>query len=111
MRLAPESPIVLNNLAWSLAFGGKPELDRALKLIDAALAKGPGDPRIRDTRGRILAKQQRWSDAIVDLEACAKSQDGVADFHSVIAEVYEHLNLAELAERHRRRAAELAKSK
>ena len=108
-RLTPNSPAVLNNLAWTTAFGDKPDLARALQLIDAALVRAPGNVQLRDTRGRILAKLGRWQEALVELEACLEHFEGQADFHRTIAGVYRRLELFELAERHDRFAAESEK--
>jgi tetratricopeptide (TPR) repeat protein len=108
VRMVPESPLALNNFAWSLAFGPKRELQRALKLVEVAAAKAPQEIRIRDTRGRILAELGRWAEAVVDLEACVSASENDADFHRTIARVYEKLALGELADRHRRQAEKLA---
>lgn len=108
-RLSPNSAAVLNNLAWSTAFGDKPDLPRALQLIDAALVRAPGNVQLRDTRGRILIKHGRWQEALVELEACVEHFEGQADFHRTIAGVYRRLELNELAERHERLAAESKK--
>src|SRR5262249_51520702 len=59
-RLAPELTPVTNNLAWALASGPGPDLPRALGLIDQALARAPGDPNLRGTRGRVLARMNRF---------------------------------------------------
>jgi tetratricopeptide (TPR) repeat protein len=106
-RLEPNFPAVLNNLAWTLAFGRKPDLPRALSLTNTALLKNPDDLRIRDTRGRILAKLGRPQEALADLEQCAEAQEGDATFHETIADVYRQLGLDEPAKRHRARAADL----
>jgi tetratricopeptide (TPR) repeat protein len=106
-RLNPQSGTVLNNLAWLLAFGEKPDLQRALALADAAVLKYPQDERLRDTRGRILAKLERWDAALADLEQCRRTYDSDPTFHRTLAEVYEQLGLAAPAEAHRRREREL----
>jgi tetratricopeptide (TPR) repeat protein len=108
-RLDPKLYQALNNLAWSLAFGPQPDYPRALAVIDSALAKAPNDLRMRDTRGRILAKLERWKDALIDLEACATLLRDDAEYHRVLAEVYDHLQLPDVAKRHRDKAIELSK--
>lgn len=106
-RLNPQSGAVMNNLAWLLAFGKQPDLQRALVLANAAVLRYPHDPRLRDTRGRIFAKLRRWSDALSDLEQCRQAYDADPTYHQTLAEVYEQLGLAEPAEAHRRREREL----
>lgn len=104
LRLAPQSPIILNNLAWSLSFGTPEELNRALVLVEAADKESPGNPQIQDTHGRILTKLGRWKDALVQFQACAKTYDRRADFHEVMSEVYAQLQLPALSKRHQERA-------
>jgi tetratricopeptide (TPR) repeat protein len=106
-RLDPQADVTLNNLAWVLATGPKPDLDRALKLAQAAVEITGGAVRTRETRLRILVKLGRWDEALRDAEACESHFRGRADFHRLAAEVYEHLKLAAPAEEHRKRAAEL----
>lgn len=103
-RLNPEFYQTLNNLAWAVAFGPKPDLERALRIANAAVEKAPSNARVRDTRGRILAKQQRWQEALVDLELCAAAMKNDAEYHRVIAKVYEKLGLSDVARSHREQA-------
>ena len=106
-RLNPDSYAALNNLAWGLASGDEPDLPRALTLIDEARRKAPNDLNVRDTRGRILAKLKRWPEALAELEAAAPLLRGNAEYHRATAEVYEALNLHDLA-RQAREAAQQA---
>lgn len=106
-RLAPQSPIILNNLAWSLAFGPKEDLNRALLLVQSADEKLPNNPQIQDTHGRILMKLGRWKDALVQFQACAKIYDDRSDFHKSLSEVYAKLDLPALSKRHQERADEI----
>jgi uncharacterized protein HemY len=74
-------------------------------VIEAALAMVPGDPRIRGTRGQVLAELGRWKDALADLEAAtADSQAGPGE-HLALAKVYDHLNNPDLAAEQRKKAA------
>lgn len=102
-RLDPQSSIALNNLAWTMLHADKPDLVRAERLANAAVALSPKDPHCRDTRFRILVRLGRYQDALPDLEFCAKAFAGDADFHRIAADVYDHLKLPELAAEHRRR--------
>lgn len=95
------APIVVNNLAWFLAFRDPPDLDRALHLIDEALARAPEDPRFLDTRGQIYTKQKRWDEAIADLERALAVEAPAAETHLALADCYEAKGLKDLAGRHR----------
>jgi tetratricopeptide (TPR) repeat protein len=103
-RLNPESAVVLNNLAWTLLHAESSELQRALSAADAAVSLGPRNIQFRDTRFRILAKMERWQQALSDLEFCAAGMKGDAGFHRAAAQVYDHLKLPDLAAEHRRLA-------
>lgn len=106
-RLDPEADVTLNNLAWVLATGPKPDLNRALKLAQAAVEITSGAVRTRETRLRILVKLGRWEEALRDVEACESFFRGRPDFHRLAADVYEQLKLNAPAEEHRKRADEL----
>jgi len=94
-------PAVLNNLAWVLTNADPPELDRALSLADAALELAPGHSEIRATRGQILARLERWHDAVADLELALTDFPDRTTLHGVLADAYTALGDEELAERHR----------
>ena len=93
-------PALLNHLAWALTQGETPDLERALRLADEAVKLAADQPEMRATRGRILARLQRWQEALTDLEAVLASSDEQAELHAVLAEVYTALGDTEMAERH-----------
>jgi predicted Zn-dependent protease len=93
-----------NNLAWLLAAGEKPDLPRALTIINQVLERWPGEPLYRETRGEILVKLQRWKDALPDLQGATVVKPDDAKLHKMLAETYEHLDAPGLAAEHRRRA-------
>lgn len=100
----PKSPLIANNLAWALATGPDPDLDRALSLIDAALAGTPKEPTLLATRGRILTRLKRWKEALTSLEAALPAQPNDQDLHADLAEVYTALGSPDLAAQHKRLA-------
>jgi uncharacterized protein HemY len=104
-RLAPEMPFVANNLAWFLVEGPNADPERALKLIDTAIARDPNELRFRSTRGHVLVRMKRWKDALFDLEAALPREAGVPDVHRDLASAYGALGMDDLAALHRRRAA------
>ena len=103
-RLAPQMPIVANNLAWVLAHSEPPDLSRGLKLIDQAIERWPDQPQCRGTRGSILARMQRWQEALPDLEAGLRARPDDNDLHRELATTYENLGEPDMAAAHRRHA-------
>jgi tetratricopeptide (TPR) repeat protein len=103
-RLDSRLPALLNHLAWSLTQGEQPDLERACRLIEEAVRLAPGEPELRGTRGRILARLQRWQEALTDLEAALAGSSEPQELHATLAEVYTALGDPDMAERHRTRA-------
>jgi tetratricopeptide (TPR) repeat protein len=103
-RLDPGSPVIANNLACALAAGPDPDLTRALAIINPVIALRPDEPRFRETRGQILARLERWQEALPDLKAALAVYPDRADLHRALAETYVHLNAPSMAAEHRRRA-------
>jgi Flp pilus assembly protein TadD len=106
-RLKPNMLVVLNNLAWTLAKNAPPQLDRALKLANAAVELSPDDPHVRDTRGRILAALGQYKEALVDLEIALPAMREDPEIHHVLADLYEDLGDEELQQTHQRLAEEI----
>jgi tetratricopeptide (TPR) repeat protein len=107
-RLMPEVPLLANNLASLLAEGDKPDLPRALAMINPVLERLPDHPIYRETRGEILLKMQRWKEALPDLQAALRLKYNSPELHRNLAETYEHLDAPGLAAEHRKRAEALA---
>jgi tetratricopeptide (TPR) repeat protein len=103
-RLDPSVPAFANNLAWALAIAPEPDLPRALTLIDQVVAQFPNDPRFRETRGQILAKLNRWKEALPDLQSALSVYPNSRELHGILAEPYDHLDAPGMAAQHRRRA-------
>ena len=106
-RLMPQMPAFVNNLAWILATGPNPDLPRALDTINPVIARWPGDPRFRETRGQILARMRRWKEALPDLEAALTVYPDDPELHRTLADTYEHLDAPAMAAEHRKRAGAL----
>ena len=104
-RLEPDSASTLNNIAWTLAHAGPPDLPRALELADRAVAAAPGHADYRDTRGFVLWKLGRYGDALADLRASLSAFPDRAETHLALADVYDHLGLPDPASAHRQAAA------
>ncbi len=63
LRIQPDNPLALNNLAYLLAEEGN-ELDAALTLAQRARQKQPNDPMIADTLGWIYIKKGLANNAL-----------------------------------------------
>ena len=101
LQLRDDLAIVMNNLAWMLAHQSeKPDLERALSLIEVAIEKSPGNPRFLDTRGTIYIKQKRWRDAITDLEQTVDSVPDRSETHRKLATAYKNLGMEDIADQH-----------
>ena len=61
-ELAPNLPVVANNMALMLALGSSSDLPQALALIQPLVDKFPDQPHFRDTRGQVLVKLGRWQE-------------------------------------------------
>ena len=100
-QLNSRLPALLSQLAWALTQAETPDLERALRLADEAVKLAPGQPAVLATRGRILARLQRWQEALTDLEAALAGSGDKRELHAALAEVYTALGDGEMAERHR----------
>ena len=105
-ELAPDLPVVANNMALLLALGDPPDLPRALGIAQPLVEKFPDQPHFRDTRGQILVKLGRWDEAVKDLEFALPRLDDKGATHTALAQAYRNLGLRELAAEHERLAKE-----
>ena len=105
-ELNPRLPEVGNNLAWYIAQSQTPNLSRALEIINSVVSAQPGNPRYRDTRGRIHVKRGAWREALIDLELALPSMQKDPDLHAALATVYRNLGDVEMASQHERLAAQ-----
>lgn len=105
--LNPDDPMVLNNLAIALVRGANDsnrakESQRALKMVDSALAIVPQQPDVLSTRGEILIAQQRWEEARRDLEVALSKRPKSANIRRLLVQVFEALDEPALAAEHAR---------
>jgi tetratricopeptide (TPR) repeat protein len=96
----PTMTIAANNLAWVLAYAEKPDFARSTALIDAVLEKQPQEMEFHHTRGMILVRMEKWSEAVVELERVL-STHGDIPTRQALATAYEKLGLNDLAEQQR----------
>lgn len=112
IQLDPTLTSVTNNLAWILAQGEAPDLERAESLIQAAIEISPENARFADTYGDILFQQKRYEEALAQYEKALPRRRGPARIktHQRLAEIYNQLHRPELAQSHRDRITELERA-
>ena len=104
--LLPNAAIVSNNLAWFLAMRPDSQPEKALELINPVIERfgrsSVGlNARFHDTRGHIYIKLERWKEALDDLELALPTMPENSSTHESLAEAYEHLGNARMADKHR----------
>jgi len=101
-RLDPALAAAANNIAFLLLDADQPDLERALRLADAAVSAAPNHPQTRHTRGSILAALDRPAEALTEYERAMEG--GLRNNSKVRAEVadlYERLGQPAMAARFR----------
>lgn len=107
----PTVPAVLNNLAVTLATREGADLDRALRLADAALKQVPNQPYFHETRAQILLKMERHADAVVSFEQALPAAALREQVHAGLSSAYEALGQTDLADQHQRLAENIRNAK
>lgn len=97
----PNLPGLLNNLAYAMYRKPGADLEQALNLVDAAVRTSPNNAYARETRGQILVKLKRWSEAISDLEYALGTRELRTLVRPSLAVAYEEIGQPEVAKRHR----------
>ena len=103
-NLEPNFIYVLNNLAWTLAHKEEPDLDRALELSRKLLEKAPDDARFIDTYAKVLMKQGKDREAVVEFERALVTIKNKKPLHQNLAILYRRLGNEELAKLHQEKA-------
>ncbi len=97
----PNLPGLLNNLAHAISHEEEPDLERALRLSDAAVANLPNHAYLRETRGQIYFKLKRYTEAIADLEIALSAKELRPRIRESLATAYDALGRTDIAERQR----------
>jgi len=103
---APQLTPVRTELASILLTDKPDDLNKALELILPVVEQFPQSPEYRNIRGQIYASMGQNNAAVADLEFAASKLPSAQPIHLLLVRVYENLNQAKLAEKHR----QLAKS-
>lgn len=100
VNLNPQMADAINNLAWTWANGAEPDFEKALQFSNTAVLMKPQHPEYRETRGQILARMNRWQEALSDLEFAVRSLNNRRELHETLATVYDSLDMKSLAKKH-----------
>ena len=98
----PRSGAILNNLAVVISMKDDNNLERALQISESAIKMSPGaTPHFYETRGQILFRMERYTDAIPDLEKALKVTSLAPDAHKSLAICYDKIGESDIANMHR----------
>jgi tetratricopeptide (TPR) repeat protein len=99
LALDPEHTLTMNNLAVLLAISGSNQIDEALELIDRALELVKGDKaEFLDSKGEILIRAQRYTDAIDAFKSVLKINPMRLSAREKLIQCYEKLGDRDAAE-------------
>ena len=87
LQLDPENKGTLNNYAFSLAERGV-KLDKAMEMIDKAMATDLLNPYFKDTKAWILYKQGKSEEAIRLLKEAIALDSRESEYYIHLAEIY-----------------------
>ncbi|GAB5402261.1 MAG: hypothetical protein Aurels2KO_04920 [Aureliella sp.] len=93
-----QTPGTLNNLAHAMLQEKSPDLNKALQLSNRAVKAIPGHAYLRETRGQILFRMERYREAASDLELgmyAAELREGI---RPLLVRCYQELDMPEAAE-------------
>lgn len=100
--LNPGFGVITNNLAMAIASvsNNKDELEQALTMMNELVKREPENPFFLDTRGHVLTKLGQFKEAVLDLERSLSKAQNKEPTHTMLAELYQHLHMPELAAQH-----------
>ena len=91
LELEPNQPFVLNYLGYSWIEQEK-NLEKALNMVETAVAARPNDGYITDSLGWVLYKLGKYNDAVIHLEKAGVILTDDPVIHDHIGDVYWQLN-------------------
>jgi predicted Zn-dependent protease len=101
LKTNPNLPGLLNNLACAILKQDNADLERALRLSEAAVRAMPEHTYLRETRGQILCQMGRYTEAIPDLEYALASKELRPKIRESLALAYDALGEQDIAARQR----------
>ncbi len=97
LRQAPNNPVVLNNLALSLARTDPQTLPRAKKLLETALRAGGRSAELLDSMGEVSMLSGDTMQAIESFEAAIGLDASRISTRNRLREAYEKIGLSDMA--------------
>ena len=98
-RLAPKSPVIMNNLALALAMTDRSQLDKAFGLITEAIKVAGEQIDLVDTQGQINLIAQRPVEAIACFEKVLAVNPNAIETRKMLAEAYKLAGMESLAQK------------
>lgn len=100
VKREPRADIAWNNLAHALSSKPAPEWKEAERCVDEAIRLNPTPALYHETRGQILVGQERWAEAVRELELALREFPLNAPIHQGLATSYAQLGDDDLADYH-----------
>ena len=104
VRLQPQNPLALNNLAITLVRKDSPNPTHALQAVERALRLLPDHEVLLATKGEVLLMAERWAEATQALQRAVRLGKNTVEIHQQLAMGYRKLGNEELAAQHDRLA-------
>lgn len=98
-RLAPKSPVIMNNLALALALTDRSQLERAFGLITEAIKVAGEQMDLVDTQGQINLIAGRAVEAIACFEKVLAVNPNSVETRKMLAEAYKLAGMESLAQK------------
>ncbi len=106
LEIDPDHSLVLNNYAYMLACQNY-RLEKALEMVNRALAQEPENSSFIDTKGWIFYQMGRYRDALEQIEKAMIIEDDNAELYEHLGFIYKALNKERQAKEAWRKALDL----
>ncbi len=103
VEVDPQADAGWNNLAHTLLSQPQPDPIEAERCVNEALRLNSAPPRYHQTRGQIMIRLKKWSEAARELEIARHKLPPEPEIHLGLAEIYRELGDEDLATYHRGR--------
>ena len=108
VTLEPRADIVWNNLAYTLHTMPNPDWEEAERCVNEAIRLNPTPAIYHETRGQIMVGQQRWAEAVHELERALQEIPAQSRIHRGLSVAYLQLGDEDLASFHQIRQTALS---